>query len=114
MLLNKDITYWKHTATRDAFGKPGFEAPIIIKGDYSDKTELASVMNNRQAVGSLSEISDTSFMYIDRKINIGDYVCIGDKTAFATPTEIADSKVVKGIRSSVGVMKSLQEHKIYF
>lgn len=87
-LLNQSITYWP-PGTTDVYGKTTFSSPISIKGRWEDKSELFIDFSGQ-------EIRSRSVVHVDRDLQLGGYLFLGDSQA-ADPTTLQNAYEIRAI-----------------
>ncbi len=70
--LRQQATYWEPDA-EDAYGKPSFKTPVLLKCRWEDRTELVHNKLNSEYV-SKARVFFAQDMSVDGYIALGDYV----------------------------------------
>jgi hypothetical protein len=83
--LNQDATLW--AASPSGYGGDAFTAPTLVKCRWEARHEtFVGILDRR-------EIISNAVVFIDRDVEVGDYLAEGDQTAQADPTTITAFKV---------------------
>lgn len=92
-----DISYWAASDPKDAYAKPTFASPIILKGRWEDKSEIITDATGREIVAR-------SRIWFLQSVSLGDYIMLGtfssgdtDPTIVSGASEIMDVRKVKDI-----------------
>ena len=85
--LHQKATYWGSPVST-GYGGQTFGAPVLIDCRWADKT--AKVVNP-----SGEEFVSKTTAYVDRDVDIGGYLALGDQTATALPTSLKDAQIIQ-------------------
>lgn len=98
---NQFITHWAVGATKDKFGNPVFDSPVVLKGRWEDTTELFVDIDGNERVANAK-----IFLGID--VVTGDYLMnrpfeSGETDPTLTPGAFRIRKFMKtpGLRGNV-------------
>lgn len=85
--LKQDITYWA-PGTLNAFKERTYEIPVLLKGRWTDKTELVRLPSGE-------EVTIKSIVYVSESVEAGGFLAVGD---YRTET---DPRVVDAMKGEV-------------
>lgn len=88
-------TYWP-PAFNDGFGRLQFSAPVAVHCRWEDKAVKFVTAQGQEAVSD-------AVVYVDRKVAIGGWLCLGDKTVTGTnadPRSVAGAREIRQVHSS--------------
>lgn len=81
--LKQDVTHWP-IAGSDGYGGFTFGTPVLLKGRFEEKNELFINGENEEEVSR-------AVIYLNTDVSVDDYFALGDHTATADPTTLADT-----------------------
>ena len=91
------IAYWQ-AGPRDKFGNPTWTGPITVKGRWED---IAERFVNTDGATDTSRAR----VYIDDRVNVGDYIYRGKSTASIPPDEAHEIKQFFEVRNVQGTKR---------
>ena len=86
--LPNTVTYWG-SLVADGRGGYTFAAPVACDGRWEDTNEI--FINQ-----SAEEETSKAVIFIDRDLDIGGYVALGDQTAYSDPLQVTGAYRIKG------------------
>lgn len=104
--LRQDITYWAPAyggATND-FGHTTPQPPTLIKGRWEDKVQQVRKSNGDEII-SMAEV------LVDRDLEVGGFLILGDSTASSTP--VSGSQEVQEFRKTPDLRNLGHERRAY-
>lgn len=104
--LNEDITFWAPSGSSNDFGVRNFVAPVLIKGRWQDKQEMA-----RTPAGE--EFVTQAIVFVDRDTPNGSYLAKGDYTNAANPLELVASSEVRALSKISSIRNAGVERKAF-
>jgi hypothetical protein len=89
--LPHDITWWS-TSAGDGYGGDQFATPVLIKGRWEDRQEkYIGQLDRREAISQ-------AIVFVDRDVAIGDYICLGNQVAQASPAVVTGAHKIQQFR----------------
>lgn len=79
--LRQDLTYWAPSASgiTNDYGHAIPQAPTLIKGRWEDKVQQVRKPNGDEFIAQ-------SEVLVDRDLEVGGHLALGDQTASSTPS----------------------------
>lgn len=102
--LNQDVTLWISQgigATRDET----FASPVKIEGRWEERPELFISPNGEEEQAE-------NIVFLDRSVEIGDYIALGDQTAQSDPLQIAAAIRVRAKRTTPNLRGTEFEYRV--
>ena len=98
--LPDSITLWK--VSSNGTGGDLFAAPVLCKGIWSERQEtFVGRIDRREKVSK-------AVVLIDRAVDEGDYLCLGDQTAISDPTTLPKADKIQRTQT-IPDLRRLQE-----
>lgn len=87
--LKQVISHWSKSGSRDTYGNPTWDTPVLILGRWEDRTEKITLPTGEEYISR-------SIVFLDTDVAIGDYIFQGEFGSGDTdPHNVTDAFEVK-------------------
>ncbi len=97
------LTWWPRTS-QDGYGGYIFGTPVVVPCRWEDKQML---FRNRSGEEEMSQ----AVAYVDRELEIGDYIMNGDNRHISNPTLLDDAFEIKQFSAKPDLRYTRTEYK---
>ena len=99
--LKQTATLWTPSSALDPYGNPTWDAPVIIKVRWEERTE-------RTLDSTGNEILSQAYVFMGAKYTPGDYLYLGTSIELTPPSAAFE---IKNFQSISNLRNTFSEHK---